>query len=183
MASLFRYLFWIIILHLTAAAKAESLSRERCWSSGNGQPARWFNHGEQISRGKYWYTCNYGVLQPKGCFTPSNEQLHIGDKFVENGYEMKCVLDRNGYLQFEFTACVPKSNKRYKIGETWEDEQHMYWFECKADGPYLRVEIGGCVTHDKLRRIKLDEIYEFGEYVKNYVEMIRLISSEEDKRA
>ncbi|VDM16919.1 unnamed protein product [Wuchereria bancrofti] len=59
-----------------------------------------------------------------------------------------------------------KSYERYKIGETWEDEQHMYWFECKADGPYLRVEIGGCVTHDKSRRIALNEMYDFGEYTK-----------------
>lgn len=63
------------------------------------------------------------MLQPQGCFSPTNEQLNIGDKFVENGYEIECILDKNGYLQFAFTACVSKQNNRYKIGETWEDEQ------------------------------------------------------------
>lgn len=41
----------------------------------------------------------------------------------------------------------------------------MYWFECKADGPYLKVEIRGCVSHDKTKRIPLNEAYEFGGYV------------------
>ncbi|KAK6105048.1 hypothetical protein QQG55_18730 [Brugia pahangi] len=169
---MFRYFFWIpttfIIVtefaQITNGALLNLWEKRRCWSSGNGQSAHWFNHGERINRGKYWYKCNNGMLEPKGCFTPTNNELYIGDKFVENGYEIECVLDKNGYLQFAFTACVPKEGERYKIGETWEDEQHMYWFECKADGPYLRVEIGGCVTHDKSRRIALNEMYDFGEY-------------------
>ncbi|VDN03331.1 unnamed protein product [Thelazia callipaeda] len=163
-------LFWSIFSFDTVRASSnrqvhllESQSRRRCWSSGNGQPAHWLNDGEQISRGKYWYVCSRGELQPRGCFTANNEQLRIGDKYVENGYELQCVLDR-GYLQFKFTACVPKSNKRYTIGETWEDEKRMYWFECKADGPYLRVEIRGCLTHDKSRKLELNEVYDFGEY-------------------
>ncbi|VDN32013.1 unnamed protein product, partial [Gongylonema pulchrum] len=128
----------------------------------------------QNTSGKYWYTCRQGDLKPEGCFSPTNERLPIGGTFVENGYEIQCILDNSGYLQFKFSACVPKPNKRYLIGETWEDDQvsfyllpptyHMYWFECKADGPYLRVEIRGCVTHDKTRRIALDEVYDFGEY-------------------
>lgn len=161
------YLFWITLCILTSAQTLRSQelqTRRRCWSSGNGHPARWFSEGDRIDRGKYWYICSQGELKPQGCFTSTNKRLSIDDTFVENGYEMKCVLDRSGYLQFIFTACVPNTGKRYEIGETWEDEQHMYWFECKADGPYLRVEIGGCVTHDKLRRIALNEAYDFGEY-------------------
>uniref|UniRef100_A0A8R1Y5K5 Abnormal cell migration protein 18-like fibronectin type I domain-containing protein n=2 Tax=Onchocerca TaxID=6281 RepID=A0A8R1Y5K5_ONCVO len=162
---MFRYLFWIISLFIiTANGNLSDSEKRRCWSSGNGKSARWFNHDDRINRGKYWYICNDGALQPKGCFTPNRDELYIGDKFVENGYEIECILDKNGYLQFEFSACVPKENERYKINETWEDDQHMYWFECKPDGPYLRVEIGGCVTHNKSRRIKIDEMYDYGEY-------------------
>ncbi|KAL3995646.1 hypothetical protein ACH3XW_26710 [Acanthocheilonema viteae] len=167
---MFRCIFWIIaLLAVTETARITSgtlseLRQKQCWSSGNGQSARWFSHGERISRGKYWYKCNNGVLKPQGCFTSTNDQINIGEKFVENGYEIECILDKGGYLQFAFTACIPKPDERYKIGETWEDEQHMYWFECKADGPYLRVEIRGCVIHDKSRRIELNEKYDLGEY-------------------
>lgn len=46
--------FWIIVLLVsteTANGTLSGLRQKRCWSSGNGESARWFNHGEQISRG------------------------------------------------------------------------------------------------------------------------------------
>lgn len=57
-----------------------------------------------------------------GCFTPLNERLELYEKFVQNGYEMQCVLE-NGYLQFRFTACISEDGKRHGIGEIWEDER------------------------------------------------------------
>uniref|UniRef100_A0A1I7V942 Secreted protein n=1 Tax=Loa loa TaxID=7209 RepID=A0A1I7V942_LOALO len=129
---MFRCFFWIVALFVVIeiartgnGALSKLWQKQKCWSSGNGQSARWFNHGERINRGKYWYRCISGALQPKGCFTSTNKQLYIGDKFVENGYEMECILDKNGYLKFAFTACVPKKGERYKIGETWEDKRYQ----------------------------------------------------------
>jgi len=40
----------------------------------------------------------------------------------------------------------------------------MYYFECRADGPYLRAEIAGCVTHDKTSRIPIGGSSENGDY-------------------
>lgn len=140
-------------------------SRRRCWSSGNGRAAQWWGEGERIDRGRYWYTCSNGRLQPRGCFSPTDERIPVSGTFLHNDYEMQCTLDDDGYLQFKFTACISVGdNRRYVIGETWEDQQHAYWFICNQDGPYLRVDIGGCVTHDKKSRIRLDESYDFGEY-------------------
>uniref|UniRef100_A0A0M3HXS0 Sushi domain-containing protein n=1 Tax=Ascaris lumbricoides TaxID=6252 RepID=A0A0M3HXS0_ASCLU len=116
-------------------------------------------------KGRYWYVCSGGELQPQGCFTSKDERIFIYGTFVQNGYEMQCIIGNDGYLQFKFTACVPgNGSRRYLVGETWEDEQHMYWFVCKADGAYLRTDIGGCVSHDKKSRIRLDDNYDFGEY-------------------
>lgn len=35
------------------------------------------------------------------------------------------------------------------------------WYICKEDGPYLRIDIGGCVSHDKKRKLKIDEEYDY----------------------
>lgn len=41
----------------------------------------------------------------------------------------------------------------------------MYWFECQQDGPSLvKVQVGGCVAHDKSRHLAVGERYDFGEY-------------------
>ncbi|KHN83348.1 Uncharacterized protein F42A8.1 [Toxocara canis] len=156
----------VVLLFVGAhCLNTDQQSRRRCWSSGNGRPAQWWDQGERVDRGRYWYECSGGELQPRGCFTPTDERIFIYGTFVHNGYEMQCVIGGDGYLQFKFTACIPENGtRRYVVGETWEDEQHMYWFVCNADGPYLRMDIGGCVSHNKQFRIRLDDYYDFGEY-------------------
>ncbi|TKR59780.1 hypothetical protein L596_029405 [Steinernema carpocapsae] len=139
-------------------------SRRRCWSRGNNQPARWWNEGERIDRGKYWYECQNGELAPRGCFSNTNERLFVGGKFVQDGYETQCVLGSDGYLKFEFTGCQSSDGKTHSVGETWEDERRMYWFVCRQDGPYVKIDIGGCLTHDKSRRLNLGDSYDLGDY-------------------
>jgi len=134
-----------------------------CWTSGNQQGAKWWKEGERIDRGKYWYECKNGELEPRGCFSPTNERLFIGGKYSENGYEMECIVE-NGYLKFKFTACVPEGQGRKAPGESWEDEKKMYWFTCKQDGAYLKAEIAGCVSHDKSHRLAIGEKYDFQDY-------------------
>lgn len=41
----------------------------------------------------------------------------------------------------------------------------MYWFECQKDEPYLKMVIGGCMTHDHTKRLKIGESYVDGDYV------------------
>lgn len=139
-------------------------SRQRCWSSGNGRAAQWWEQGSRIDRGRYWYECINGDLQPRGCFSPTNERINLYGTFVHNGYEMQCIIGDNGYLQYKFVSCVTEDGVRHPVGSTWDDAQRMYWFVCKQDGPYLRLDVGGCFSHDKTRRIPLDESYDYGEY-------------------
>lgn len=48
----------VIIIETTKTANtalSELWQKRRCWSSGNGQSARWFNHGERINRGSFLF--------------------------------------------------------------------------------------------------------------------------------
>lgn len=63
------------------------------------------------------------MLRPEGCFSAKNERLPIGGRYIHNGYELECYMDKDGYLKFRFSACVPANGRRYKLGETWEDNQ------------------------------------------------------------
>jgi len=40
----------------------------------------------------------------------------------------------------------------------------MYWFTCKQDGAYLKTEIGGCISHDKSKRIEIGQTYDYQDY-------------------
>ncbi|MFH4973810.1 hypothetical protein AB6A40_000519 [Gnathostoma spinigerum] len=150
-----------IIITLSFAA----YDRRRCWSSGNNVPARWWEDGSMIDRGKFWYICNSGELKPMGCFSSTNERMEIGQSYTQNEYEMRCDLDPEGYLQFKFTACMSYGGQRHTVGETWNDERGMYWYSCDQDGPFLKANVGGCMTHDNTKRIKLGEEYEHNGYV------------------
>uniref|UniRef100_A0A7E4ZUS5 Abnormal cell migration protein 18-like fibronectin type I domain-containing protein n=1 Tax=Panagrellus redivivus TaxID=6233 RepID=A0A7E4ZUS5_PANRE len=158
----------VVIACLCVAAVAHindaQQSRGRCWSSGNGKPAQFWDEGSRVDRGKFWYECKRGSLEPRGCFSETNERLFLHQTYVTNGYEVECALDNRNSLIFKFVGCSPDGIRKFKVGETWEDDRKMYWFECRADGPYLRIEVGGCLTHDKTRHIKLGERYDFGDY-------------------
>jgi len=147
-----------------AAVNSDMASRRRCWSSGNNEPARWWDEGARVDRGRYWYECQNGELQPRGCFSDDKERLFIYGKFNKNGYESQCIIGNDNYLQFKFTACLPEGMGRFEAGQTWEDKDKMYWFECKNDDPYLRMDIGGCMTHDGTKRLAIGESYVDGDY-------------------
>jgi len=142
----------------------DQASRRRCWSSGNGESPKWWDERSRIDRGRYWYECGNGELQPRGCFSETNERMFIYGKFVQSGYEMQCIIGDDGYLQFKYTGCAPDGLGVFEVGKTWEDNEKMYYFECRADGPYLRAEIAGCMTHDKTVRIPIGGSTENGDY-------------------
>uniref|UniRef100_A0A1I7WW96 Ricin B-type lectin domain-containing protein n=1 Tax=Heterorhabditis bacteriophora TaxID=37862 RepID=A0A1I7WW96_HETBA len=111
-----------------------------CWSSGNGQSARWWNEGEKIDRGKFWYECQRGVLAPMGCFTEKSERLDIGGSYENGGYISMCDLGKskktsedvayvnnsryecqqkyNGSVQLCSVGCIHQG-AHYKVGEQW----------------------------------------------------------------
>uniref|UniRef100_A0A0K0EWX5 Ig-like domain-containing protein n=1 Tax=Strongyloides venezuelensis TaxID=75913 RepID=A0A0K0EWX5_STRVS len=159
----------IICLFITSsingAIDANGRKKNNCWTSGNKLSARWWEEGTIIERGKYWYQCERGNLEPRGCFSNKNMRIRIGEKYVENGYEMTCVLGSEGYLQFNFTHCVPDGIERYGVGESWIDSSMKTWYVCKKDGPYLRMDVGGCLAHDKKTKLKIDEDYDYNGFV------------------
>jgi hypothetical protein len=124
---------------------------------------KWGGLLERLLIGKYWYECHGGELQPRGCFSEKGERIGVNERFVSKGYEIECSLNTQGYLEFRFTGCSD-GQRVYHVGETWEDAQKMYFFECRQDGPYVKVEVAGCVSHDKSRRIPLGEQYDFSGY-------------------
>jgi hypothetical protein len=131
----------------------DGATRRRCWSSGNDQPAKWWPEKSRIDRGRYWYECVAGQLEPRGCFDDRKNRLNVNENFVQNGYEMSCVLDTDGYLSFKITACAPDDgSRRYQPGESWNSVNNKFWSQCIRDGPYyLRIETGGCITADGQR--------------------------------
>ncbi|KAH7723293.1 Protein F42A8.1 [Aphelenchoides avenae] len=114
-------------------------------------------------QGKYWYECQNGELVPKGCFAENGDRVELNGRYVSNGYEIQCTQNAAGYLEFRFTGCSD-GERVYHVGDTWENKERMYYFECRQDGPYVKVEVAGCVSHDKSRRIPLGQQYDFGNY-------------------
>ncbi|GMT14443.1 hypothetical protein PFISCL1PPCAC_5740, partial [Pristionchus fissidentatus] len=152
-------MIFLLLLPLLVASQSN-----RCWSSGNGGSARWWNEGERIDRGRYWYECRRGELVPKGCFNERQQRLSVGESFIQDEYEVTCDLSSQGFLKFKQSACVGPNGRKFRIGETWVDQTNTYYYECKSDGAYLRVSIEGCVHHDKRGKVKIGEKYDHGEY-------------------
>ncbi|WKX95963.1 hypothetical protein Q1695_012429 [Nippostrongylus brasiliensis] len=153
----------LLVLHALDASRADIFGRTRCWSGGNGQPPRWWNEGEAINRGKYWYECRQGRLEPKGCIS-DNKRLPIGSTVVVGEYVAACETGSDGYLQFRFTACVGSGGRQFSVGEKWVDPQNMYYYQCERDGPYLKQRPKGCMSHDKRRQVPIGGTDDFGDY-------------------
>uniref|UniRef100_A0A915KH42 Abnormal cell migration protein 18-like fibronectin type I domain-containing protein n=1 Tax=Romanomermis culicivorax TaxID=13658 RepID=A0A915KH42_ROMCU len=101
------------------------------------------DHGQTVDRGRYWYKCNTGHLEPMGCFADDGTRLDIMGAFRTRGYVLQCVLDYKGDLAFRYKGCLSDDQKEYAPNETWQDER--YWYVCMVHGEYLRSEVGGCV--------------------------------------
>ncbi|CAJ0581514.1 unnamed protein product, partial [Mesorhabditis spiculigera] len=157
-------LVYTLLLVSGAWAQWDMAARSRCWTSGNGRPAQWWNEGERVDRGKYWYTCRRGELYPEGCFTEDNQRINLWATYVQNGYEITCALDDKSYLVFKTTACVGPDDRRYRTYDQWVDPSQTYYWQCKPDGPYLKAEVVGCLSHDKTRKLALGESYDYGDY-------------------
>ncbi|KJH51413.1 hypothetical protein DICVIV_02427 [Dictyocaulus viviparus] len=137
----------------------------RCWSDGDGSTPRWWNEGETITRGRYWYECREGRLEPRGCMSKTSQKLNIGEEVEDGEYVAVCELGPDGHLRFRFTACIGSENRHYNPGEQWIDSQNIYYYECEQDGAYLRNQIKGCISHDKQRKILIGQQDDYGDYI------------------
>jgi len=99
--------------------------------------------GQTVDRARYWYTCSDGTLLPSGCLDNNHKRLGIGQTYVDNGYEFKCLIDNDQTLYIEFNACVIDGRK-IAPGETTSNDK--FWYTC-AKGPdnTLREEASGCM--------------------------------------
>jgi hypothetical protein len=119
-----------------------------------------FKEGDQVDRGRYWYTCQDGQLVPKGCFSDNKQRLNLQESFESGGFVLSCVIDANGYLSFAYKGCSYEG-KQYAAGETWQDDK--YWYSCTKENELLRMDVGGCIHENK--RYNIADQLEKGEFV------------------
>jgi hypothetical protein len=119
---------------------------DRCWSSGNGERARWWENGARIDRGAFYYVCRSGRLEPLGCKTSDGREMPLGSTDTVGDVQMTCALGANRDLEKKVTACV-KGGRTYQEGEMWDDYTTNLWYSCKrsANGYYLKIEDEGCI--------------------------------------
>ncbi|CAI5440677.1 unnamed protein product [Caenorhabditis angaria] len=153
-----------VIFALIFCGGVQAYDRTRCWTSGNNKPAQWWSQGEVITRGKYYYECRMGQLEPLGCLSPQDQQVPIGNTFRQDDYEFICRLGSDGYLEFGYNACVGSDGRTYQKGETWTDAKNMYYYRCRDDGRVVKAIIEGCIAHDKQKRVPLGESDDYQGY-------------------
>jgi len=134
----------IVLAYVAVASAVEKGSSSGC------------KEGEDVERGRYWYTCQDGQLAPKGCFSDDKKKLALKETFKSGGFVLECTVDEKGYLSFRYKGCVTEGGKEFNAGETAEDSK--YWFSCVAEGDKLRLEASGCVEEGK--RYKIGETVE-----------------------
>ncbi|CAA87779.1 uncharacterized protein CELE_F42A8.1 [Caenorhabditis elegans] len=154
------------IFEVSAYSNVEkgAAARARCWTSGNGRPAQWWQEGDQVTRGKYFYECRRGQLEPLGCLSSTEEKIPLGHTFQQDRYEFICQLGSDGYIEFGYSACVGTDGRTYQKGETWTDAKNTYYYRCRDDGRVVKTTIEGCIAHDKQRRVPLGQTDDFNGY-------------------
>jgi len=140
-------------------------NKERCWTDGNGEKAKWFENGMEIVRGRYFYTCQKGRLVPQGCINDDAKRIMKNDKYEADGFQYKCVMDTEGYLYFEPSACVSTDGGIHQPGDTFDHvDGANYYLKCQRDylynRPYLSVQVIGCLVGTGRRRIAINETHE-----------------------
>lgn len=155
--------FLLTLMTATSMARVDDWNPRRCWTSGNGQSVRWWPEYSEITRGRYWYECKNGRLEPKGCLDRQSRKLRIGESYDQKGYEMTCIQHHDGYMGFKMTACLPRNGGRYTPGEKWNEAQNRYWFICQQRQYSVRMKTGGCVTRSG-ERIKIGDERVVGNY-------------------
>jgi len=109
-------------------------------------------HGTEVSLGRYYYKCNNGQLEPKGCVDDSKKQVPVGETFKLYSYQMRCKLGQDGFLSVEYDSCIIE-NTVVAPGGTFENAKH--WYSCTREGNFVVEQLSGCVYNGK--RLKKQE--------------------------
>jgi len=111
-----------------------------------GAPSKACQDGETVEKGRYWYTCQGGVLVMKGCLSEKHARLNNHDTFKSNGFVFECV-ESNGGFTFKYKGCVAENGEEHMAGDSWQDDN--YWYTCTAEGDHVKIDIKGCVDGGK----------------------------------
>lgn len=141
-------------------------NRLKCWTDGNGETsARYWDSGSELTRGRYYYRCTDGRLEPIGCINDDSQRIAKDESYISEGFEYRCVMDTEGYLYFEPAACVTSNGQRHQPGDTWDHpDGKAYWFKCQREyfysRPYLSVKTQGCLVGVNSYRIEINETWD-----------------------
>lgn len=115
-----------------------------------------YQNGENVERGRYWYVCKDGALDPRGCFSDDKKKLNLHETFKSGGFVLECTTDDKGFLSFRYKGCATDGGKEVNAGDSVEDG--LYVYSCVSEGERLRLEMSGCVSEGK--RFKIGETVE-----------------------
>lgn len=154
-----------LLLSIVSVGALPMPNKDRCWTDGNGEAAKWFESGTEIVRGRYYYECQKGRLVPIGCINDDNTRILKNDFYIQEGFQYKCVMDTEGYLYFEPSACVTTDGGIHQPGDTWDHtDDANYYLKCQRDylyaRPYLSVQVIGCLVGPSRRRLAINETYD-----------------------
>lgn len=158
--------FFICCLAI-AGASAASINRAedgkgKGGESETGNCPGGYTQGQQVTIGRYWYECQNGKMEPKGCLDEDDKRVDAGSSFDTKTKEhrMQCVLGADGYLTVIYQACLRDGQER-QVGTQWDDGKAFYI--CRKDGPNtLRTTMLGCV--DQGRRVQFDDKVAKGDF-------------------
>lgn len=100
--------------------------------------------GQQVVRGRYWYTCLEGHLRKDGCLDHKDNKVKLNEAWNENGYEMTCYISDDGRLHIKQSGCIVDGN-RYGPDDTWASGK--FWYTCAKKTSYIIIETSGCVIN------------------------------------
>jgi len=158
-----KYIILLITLsYATFTLASQESDKDRCWSDGNGEGAKWWPNGTEIVRGRYYYICSKSVLTPVGCINDNGTRVVKDTSYIADGFEFRCVEDTEGYLFFEPASCVDSKGNKHQPGDTWDHETGgNYWFICNREyyynRPYLSVKTQGCLVGVNRLRIHIND--------------------------
>lgn len=143
-----------LLLVSVALAQDQPQRRQRCPGG--------YEEGSEAVLGRYWYRCHDGTLEPKGCIDARGQRVDLWTTTdaISNDYRFECTLDRSGFLQFEYKACL-YNGVAHTENQRWNDDKYVYI--CRKEADHLRMDVDGCV--DQGREVAINEKVKRGDFL------------------